>query len=287
MCRRSPGSLETGNSTGAPVTAPHEDQRSGWSKQGGTTSTSCPLSSLTGRAFFYVLSGAKPLFGGDMIEQEKQLISSLPKTYEPQAVEGRWYRFWEAGGYFKPSGDTTRPTFVISMPPPNVTGALHLGHAITATVEDILIRYHRMKGDDTLWVPGEDHAGIGTQTVVERLLAQEGTDRHAIGRAAFLERVWQWVYQYKSRIQDQHRRLSASCELSRERFTLDEGLSKAVREVFVRLYDEGLIYRGERIINWCPRCMSALSDLEVNHVDTQGTLTYVRYPLKPLEGHET
>ncbi len=221
-----------------------------------------------------------------MIEQEKQLISSLPKTYEPQAVEGKWYRFWEEGGYFKPSGDTTRPTFVISMPPPNVTGALHLGHAITATVEDILIRYHRMKGDDTLWVPGEDHAGIATQTVVERLLAQEGADRHAIGRAAFLERVWQWVNEYKSRIQDQHRRLGASCDWSRERFTLDEGLSKAVREVFVRLYEEGLVYRGERIINWCPRCMSALSDLEVNHIDTPGTLTYVRYPLKPEIGDE-
>ena len=221
-----------------------------------------------------------------MIEQEKQLISSLPKTYEPQAVEGKWYRFWEEGGYFKPNGDTTRPTFVISMPPPNVTGALHLGHAITATIEDILIRYHRMKGDDTLWVPGEDHAGIATQNVVERLLAQEGTDRHAIGREAFLNRVWQWGNQYKSRIQDQHRRLGASCDWSRERFTLDEGLSKAVREVFVRLYEEGLIYRGERIINWCPRCMSALSDLEVTHVDTLGTLTYVRYPLKPEIGDE-
>src|SRR5205085_1636780 len=206
---------------------------------------------------------------------------SLPKTYEPQAVEDKWYRFWEEGGYFKPNGDTSKPTFVISMPPPNVTGALHLGHAITATIEDILIRYHRMLGDDTLWVPGEDHAGIATQTVVERLLASEGTDRHALGREAFLERVWQWVRQYKSRIQDQHRRLGASCDWTRERFTLDEGLSKAVREVFVRLYEEGFIYRGERIINWCPRCMSALSDLEVNHVDTPGTLTYVRYPLQP------
>src|SRR5579884_2582979 len=223
-----------------------------------------------------------------MIEQDKQAIAALPKAYEPQAVEGKWYRFWEENGFFKPSGDTRKPTFVISMPPPNVTGALHLGHAITATIEDILIRYHRMKGDDTLWVPGEDHAGIATQTVVERLLASEGTDRHKIGRAAFLERVWQWVSQYKSRIQDQHRRLGASCDWSRERFTMDEGLSKAVREVFVRLYEEGLIYRGERIINWCPQCMSALSDLEVYHVDTQGKLTYVRYPLKPVEGeHDT
>jgi len=217
-----------------------------------------------------------------MIEQEK---ISLPKAYEPQAVEDKWYRFWEENGYFKPRPTAAgRPTFVISMPPPNVTGALHLGHAITATIEDILIRYHRMLRDDTLWVPGEDHAGIATQTVVERQLASEGTDRHKLGRAAFLERVWQWVHQYKSRIQDQHRRLGASCDWSRERFTLDEGLSKAVREVFVRLYEEGLIYRGERIINWCPVCMSALSDLEVNHVDTQGQLTYVRYPLKPIEG---
>src|SRR5947209_16746644 len=223
-----------------------------------------------------------------MIEQEKELIASLPKTYEPQTVEGKWYRFWEEGGYFKPRPDATGKTFVISMPPPNVTGALHLGHAITATIEDILIRYHRMKGDDTLWVPGEDHAGIATQVVVERLLASEGTDRHKIGREAFIERVWQWVRKYKSRIQDQHRRLGASCDWSRERFTLDEGLSKAVREVCVRLYEEGLIYRGERIINWFPCGMSALSDLEVNHIDTPGTLTYLRYPLKrePETEHE-
>src|SRR3984893_15359086 len=222
--------------------------------------------------------------GGKMIEQEKELIASLPKTYEPQAVEGKWYRFWEEGGYFKPRPYATGKPFVISMPPPNVTGALHLGHAITSTIEDILIRYHRMSGDETLWVPGEDHAGIATQAVVERLLAKEGTDRHKIGREAFVERVWQWVHQYRGRIRDQHRRLGASCDWSRERFTLDEGLSKAVREVFVRLYDEGLIYRGERIVNWCPDCMSAISDLEVNHVETPSKLTYVRYPLLPLEG---
>jgi valyl-tRNA synthetase len=226
-----------------------------------------------------------------MIEQDKQneiaqplSVADLPKAYEPGSVEAKWYRFWEEGGYFKPRPNPARKPFVISMPPPNVTGALHLGHAITATVEDSLIRYHRMRGDETLWVPGEDHAGIATQTVVERLLAREGTDRHKIGREAFIARVWQWVHQYKSRIQDQHRRLGVSADWSRERFTLDEGLSKAVREVFVRLYDEGLIYRGERIINWCPRCMSAISDLEVNHVETPGKLTYVRYPLKPIEG---
>ncbi len=230
-----------------------------------------------------------------MIEQDHTIqpadkqffIASLPKAYEPQTVEGRLYRFWEENGYFKPRYNPAGKTFVISMPPPNVTGALHLGHAITATIEDILIRYHRMLGDETLWVPGEDHAGIATQTVVERQLAAEGLDRQKLGREAFLERVWQWVNQYKRRIQDQHRRLGASCDWSRERFTLDEGLSRAVREVFVRLYEEGLIYRGERIINWCPRCMSAISDLEVTHVDTPGTLTYVRYPLKPLPGHES
>ena len=214
-------------------------------------------------------------------------VAALPKAYDPQAVEGKWYRFWEENGYFKPhrtAENAKRKPFVISMPPPNVTGALHLGHAITATVEDILIRYHRMIGDETLWVPGEDHAGIATQTVVERLLMKEGTDRHKLGREKFIERVWQWVNQYKSRIQDQHRRLGASCDWSRERFTLDEGLSKAVRETFVRLYEEGLVYRGERIINWCTDCMSAISDLEVNHVETPGTLTYVRYPLVPVEG---
>lgn len=211
-------------------------------------------------------------------------VASLPKAYEPKAVEARWYRFWEESGYFKPRPNPARKPFVIAMPPPNVTGALHLGHAITATLEDIMIRYHRMQGDETLWIPGEDHAGIATQTVVERLLAKEGTDRHKIGRSAFVERVWEWVDQYKSRIQNQHRRLGASCDWSRERFTLDEGLSKAVREVFVRLYEEDLIYHGEGIINWCPFCMTAISDLEVNHVDTPGKLTYVRYALMPLAG---
>ena len=208
------------------------------------------------------------------------------KGYEPYAVEGRLYRWWEENGYFRPrpSKNPDRRPFVISMPPPNVTGALHLGHAITATLEDIMIRYHRMLGDETLWVPGEDHAGIATQAVVERELAKEGTDRHQIGREAFVERVWDWVSRYKSRIQDQHRRLGASCDWERERFTLDEGLTRAVREVFVRLYEEGLVYRGERIINWCPVCLSAISDLEVETEDTPGTLYYVRYPLEPLAG---
>jgi valyl-tRNA synthetase len=217
------------------------------------------------------------------IESQRRL-DTIPTAYDPQAVEQRLYRWWEESGYFKPRPNSGRQPFVISMPPPNVTGALHLGHAITATLEDIMIRFHRMRGDPTLWVPGEDHAGIATQAVVEREIAREGTDRHQMGRERFIERVWEWVAQYKHRIQDQHRRLGASCDWSRERFTLDEGLSRAVREVFVRLYEEGLIYRGERIINWCPRCMSSISDLEVEVEDTPGKLTYVRYPLESGEG---
>jgi valyl-tRNA synthetase len=213
-------------------------------------------------------------------------LDLIPKAYEPQAVEQRLYQWWESNGYFRPrpSKNPDRRPFVISMPPPNVTGALHLGHAITAALEDVMIRYHRMLGDETLWVPGEDHAGISTQNVVEKALAKEGTTRHAIGREAFVERVWEWVRQYKSNIQNQHRRLGISADWERERFTLDDGLARAVREVFVRLYEEGLIYRAERIINWCPRCMSAISDLEVEVENTPGKLTYVRYPLEPLEG---
>src|SRR5579883_605440 len=219
-----------------------------------------------------------------MAIESKRQLADLPKAYDPQMVEERLYRFWEEGGYFIPQIDPNQRPFTISMPPPNVTGALHLGHAITATLEDIMIRYHRMRGEPTLWLPGEDHAGIATQAVVEKQLAKEGTDRHKLGREAFVERVWEWVRQYKHRIQNQHRRLGASCDWTRERFTLDEGLSRAVREVFVRLYEEGLAYRGERIINWCPRCMSSISDLEVEVVNTPGKLYYVRYPLEPIEG---
>ncbi|WIG61607.1 MAG: Valyl-tRNA synthetase [Ktedonobacterales bacterium] len=211
-------------------------------------------------------------------------LDQIPKAYDPQETERRLYAWWESSGFFKPRESRTGKRFVISMPPPNVTGALHLGHALTATLEDIMIRYHRMRGDETLWVPGEDHAGIATQTVVEREIAKEGLDRQQMGREAFVERVWQWVRAYKSRIQNQHRRLGVSTDWERERFTLDEGLARAVREVFVRLYEEGLAYRGERIINWCPRCMSSISDLEVEVVNTPGKLYYMRYPLELAEG---
>jgi len=207
----------------------------------------------------------------------------MPKAYEPGKVEQKWYQFWLEKGYFKPRIDPEKKPFVIIMPPPNVTGELHVGHALTATLEDIMTRWHRMKGDPTLWLPGVDHAGIAAQVVVEQLLAKEGLDRHQIGREKFIERMWQWAKQCRQTIAEQHQRLGVSCDWSQEHFTLDDGPSRAVRTAFVRLYNKGLIYRGERIINWCPRCATALSDLEVDHKDIQGHLYYVRYPLDESE----
>jgi len=208
-------------------------------------------------------------------------MSDMAKTYDPKQVEQRLYDWWEARGYFKPrpvaEGETP---FVISMPPPNVTGALHMGHALTASLEDFMIRYHRMRGEPTLWVPGTDHAGIATQNVVERALAAEGLTRQDLGREKFVERVWRWKEEYGQRITIQHRRLGVSCDWDRERFTLDEGLSRAVRVAFVRLFRKGLIYRGTYLVNWCPRCESAISDLEVEHEDEQGKLYTFRYPLE-------
>jgi valyl-tRNA synthetase len=204
---------------------------------------------------------------------------SLPKNYDPGKVEKRIYDWWEDKGYFAPQVHPWKKPFVISMPPPNVTGQLHLGHAITATLEDIMIRYHRMLGDPTLWVPGADHAGIATQNVVERELAKEGIARTDLGREKFIERVWEWKEFYLNRIDNQHRRLGVSCDWERERFTLDEGLSRAVRTAFVRLYEKGLIYRGTYLINWCPRCGTAVSDLEVEHEEESSHLWYLRYPI--------
>ncbi|MGB2814919.1 MAG: valine--tRNA ligase [Dehalococcoidales bacterium] len=203
----------------------------------------------------------------------------IPKAYEPGNVEQKWYRFWLDKGYFKPKIDPDKKPFVIIMPPPNVTGELHLGHALTATMEDILTRWHRMKGEPTLWLPGVDHAGIAAQVVVEKVLAAEGINRQEMGRDKFLERMWQWADSCRSAISQQHQRLGISCDWDREVFTLDKGPSRAVRTAFVRLYERGLIYRGERIINWCPRCTTAISDLEVEHKDIGGHLYYVRYPL--------
>ena len=208
-----------------------------------------------------------------------QRLSEIPKAYNPKQVEGKWYRFWEERGYFAPKIDLQKEPFVIIMPPPNVTGELHLGHALTATLEDILTRWHRMKGDPTLWLPGVDHASIATQYVVQQALAEEGLDRRDMGRERFLERVWEWVGKYRGTITKQHKRLGVSCDWSRETFTMDTVPCQAVRTTFVNLYNRGLIYRGERITNWCPDCATVLSDLEVEHKEIQGNLYHIRYRL--------
>ncbi len=205
--------------------------------------------------------------------------SSLSKAYEPARVEERIYEMWEKAGYFQPRIDLERAPYTVVMPPPNVTGALHLGHGLEDAITDTLIRWHRMQGDPTLWLPGEDHAGIATQNVIERELAKEGLTRQDIGREAFVERTWMWVRKYRSRIADQHRKLGASADWSRGVFTLDPQIVKAVRTTFVNLYNDGLIYRGLRIINWCPRCGTALSDLEVDHVEEASKLYFIRYPI--------
>ena len=185
------------------------------------------------------------------------------KVYDPKRVEEKWYSFWLKQGYFRAELSSSKEPFSIVIPPPNITGSLHMGHALNNTLQDILIRFQRMKGRNCLWMPGTDHAGIATQNVVERELAKEGLDRHQLGREEFIKRVWQWKEQYGGVIINQLKKLGSSCDWSRERFTMDEGLSRAVREVFVCLYEEDLIYRGDYIINWCPRCHTALSDLEV------------------------
>lgn len=205
---------------------------------------------------------------------------NMAKAYDPSQFEKPLYDWWESQGYFKPEiADEEAESFVISMPPPNVTGALHLGHAITAATEDLMIRYHRMQGKAALWVPGTDHAGIATQLQVEKALREEGTSRQEIGREAFLERTWAWKEKYGGVIFQQHRYLGASCDWDRERFTLDEGLSQAVREAFVRLYEQGLIYRGEYLINWSPGLQTAVSDLEVEYFEEEGKLYYFKYML--------
>ena len=214
-------------------------------------------------------------------------MSEVPKAYEPGKIEKKWHDFWLQQGYFSPKIDPNKKPFVIIMPPPNVTGELHLGHALTATLEDIMVRWHRMRGEPTLWLPGTDHAGIATQVVVEQQLAKQGRTKEEIGRENFTKLTWEWADKSRENIRRQHQLLGASCDWTRERFTLDEGPSKAVRTAFVRLYNRGLIYRGERMINWCPRCQTALSDLEVEHKDIVGHLYYIRYPLTQSEGFVT
>jgi len=219
-----------------------------------------------------------------MKEVKPMAEKELAKVYEPQAVEEKWYQTWEREGYFRAEAVSDKPSYSIVIPPPNVTGALHMGHALNNTLQDILCRWKRMSGHNVLWMPGTDHAGIATQNVVERQLAAEGKSRHELGREAFIERVWKWKGESGGQIIGQLKRLGASCDWERERFTMDEGLSRAVREVFVRLYEEGLIYRDNRLINWCPRCHTALSDIEVEHEEKAGNLWHLRYPVVDQPG---
>ena len=212
------------------------------------------------------------------------MARELPKTYDPKDVEDRLYRFWTENGYFHAERDPEKKPFTIVMPPPNVTGQLHMGHAMDAAMQDVLIRFKRMQGYSALWLPGVDHAGIATQIRVEEELRKEGLTRYDLGREKFLERVWDWKKQYGNRIVEQQKKLGASCDWDRARFTMDEGCSSAVREVFVSLYEQGLIYKGSRIINWCPHCVTALSDAEVEYVDKPGSLWHIRYPLADGSG---
>ncbi len=208
----------------------------------------------------------------------------LQKSYEPSEVEARWYKYWLEEGLFKAEDKSDKKPFSIVIPPPNVTGILHMGHALNNTIQDIIIRYKRMQGYNTLWMPGTDHAGIATQNVVEQELAKENLTRHDIGREKFIERIWQWKERYGGIILNQLHKLGCSCDWSRERFTMDEGLSRAVREVFVRLYNDGLIYQGDYIVNWCPRCHTAISDLEVEYEEEKGGLWHIEYPFVEGDG---
>jgi valyl-tRNA synthetase len=217
-----------------------------------------------------------------MADQPK---ASLPPTYDPKAAEEKWYDYWLEGGFFHADADSDKQPFTIVIPPPNVTGNLHIGHALNNTLQDVLIRFKRMQGYDALWLPGMDHAGIATQARVEAMLREEGISRHDLGREKFLEKVWEWKHHYAQIIRDQWRKMGLSLDYSRERFTLDEGLSRAVREVFVRLYEKGLIYRGKYIINWDPVARTALSDIEVIHKEVKGALYHMRYPLKDGTGY--
>ncbi len=211
-------------------------------------------------------------------------IEDLPKVYDPKDTEDSIYKFWEEGGYFKADAKSDKPPYSIVIPPPNVTGVLHMGHALDETLQDILIRYHRMSGFETLWLPGTDHAGIATQNVVEKNLREKGLSRYDLGREKFLEETWKWANEHKSAILDQCKRLGASFDRSRERFTFDKGCSDAVKEVFVRLYEKGLIYKGKYIVNWCPRCNSAISDVETEYATEKGHMWEISYPLKGESG---
>ncbi|MCD4830131.1 MAG: valine--tRNA ligase [Candidatus Cloacimonetes bacterium] len=215
----------------------------------------------------------------------KDNLNEIPKTYSSQDIEGKWYRRWNQSGCFSPTIDPKKKPFTLLIPPPNVTGILHMGHVLNNTLQDVAVRYHRMTGRPTLWLPGVDHAGIATQNVVEKELAKEGKTRHDLGREELVAKIWRWKEEKGGRIIEQLKQLGCSCDWSRERFTMDEGLSRAVREVFVHLYEKDLIYKGKYIINWCPRCVTALANDEVEHTDEQGKLWHMRYPLADGKGH--
>jgi valyl-tRNA synthetase len=207
-------------------------------------------------------------------------MTELPKAYIPKDAEERWYSFWEGHGYFHAKPESSKKPYTIVIPPPNITGILTMGHVLNNTIQDVFVRWRRMQGFETLWMPGTDHAGIATQNVVEKSLAKEGKSRHDLGRTEFLKRVWKWREEYGGTIIKQLRKLGTSCDWERERFTMDDGLSRAVQEIFVRLYDKGLIYRGKYIVNWCPKDHTAISDDEVNNIEHQGFLYYIKYPIK-------
>ncbi|MCB0357056.1 MAG: class I tRNA ligase family protein, partial [Bdellovibrionales bacterium] len=212
---------------------------------------------------------------------------SLSDRYNPQEVEQKIYQWWQERGYFNAEDVSTKPPFCIILPPPNVTGSLHLGHALDQSIQDCVTRWKRMSGYNALWLPGTDHAGIATQSVVEKQLAKENLSRKEMGREAFEKRVWQWKEQYGGRIIEQMKRLGSSCDWDRHTFTLDSGVSKAVRKVFVTLYKKGWIYKGTRLINWSPKLESALSDLEVEHQEVKGHLWHIRYPFADGSGEVT
>ena len=212
-----------------------------------------------------------------MTEPSPPSAAPIADRYEPAAVEARWYPEWERRGYFRAEPDHPGPPYCIVIPPPNVTGSLHLGHALVNTLQDILIRAKRMDGYNTLWLPGTDHASIAVHVILERQLEAEGKTRQDLGREAFLERAWKWKEESGGTIIRQLRRLGASCDWTRERFTMDAGLSRAVREAFVRLYDEGLIYQDDRIVNWCPRCQTVLADIEVEREERNTEFVYIKY----------
>ena len=213
-------------------------------------------------------------------------MNDLPKAYNPKTTEEKWYKYWEERKFFRADVNSKKKPYTIVIPPPNITGILHMGHALNNTIQDILVRHKRMQGYETLWLPGTDHAGIATQNVVEKELAKQNIKRQDLGREKFLESVWKWRDEYGSTIITQLKKLGCSCDWSRTRFTMDKGLSEAVLEVFIRLYKKGLIYRGNQIINWCPRCQTALSDEEAQHRDVEGMLYFIKYPVLSLRGAE-